>query len=208
MIRHIGLSLAVALGISTEMASQTLAERSSISVSVGGETGLGDEFKGSGPFTGANYEFRVGRFFSIDAGQDTWLPAGRTAVPFSFLPGPTGGTISPILLSTTVTGVTVPVSTRFVTTAFHGTVRGILPLAKGRVELFAGIGPGYAWNLEGSPLPSGPIVDAEAGAQLALDKGQRFWLGAGIQYFLNFRHDEQEWLASSASFTFRFGRKR
>jgi hypothetical protein len=85
-------------------------------------------------------------------------------------------------------------------------VRGILPVSNDRVEFFVGIGPGYVWNLERSPVPSGVVFDFEAGGRVAIDKRRRFWVGAGSQFFANFRHDEQQWLATTASFTFRFGR--
>ena len=207
MIRSIFICLA---GLSA--AAHCLDAQSSVTLSVGGETPLGsqDPFRaGSGAAFGADYEFRFAKYFAVDAGDETWLPSGYTFAH--------AGVVSVLYVGNTVTlvpvspteAVFVPVPTHLLSTAIHTTARGILPLRSDRIELYLGVGPGYAWNTGLSLYPRGGFVfDFEAGARFALDKRGRFWLGAGSQFFGNFSQDRQQWLASTAGLTYRFGRKR
>jgi|HubBroStandDraft_5_1064220.scaffolds.fasta_scaffold42837_3 hypothetical protein len=208
MIRSI-LTCLVALTASAHY----LDAQSSLTLSVGGETPLGSQDPlraGSGPAFGADYEFRFAKYFSVDAGDQTWLPSGYTIIRTADVSEVivTGNTVTFTPVSPTET-VAVPVPTHLLSTAIHATARGILPLRNDRVELYLGVGPGYAWNTGLSLYPrAGFVFEFEAGARFALDKPGRFWLGAGTQFFGNFSQDRQQWLEATAGITYRFGRKR
>ncbi|MBV9407114.1 MAG: hypothetical protein JO211_17330 [Acidobacteriaceae bacterium] len=192
-------------------AAYSVQAQSSLSFSAGGETPLGsqDPFRaGSGPAFSADYELRLAKYFSVDAGDQTWLPSGYTlahAGVVSILPGTNLIAYTPVSPAEVVF---VPVPTHLLSTAIHTTARGILPLRSDRIELYLGVGPGYAWNFGHSLYPhAGFVFDFEAGARFALDKQGRFWLGAGTQFFGNFSQQRQQWLESTAGITYRFGRK-
>ena len=179
--------------------AQSIADRSSITLGVGGETSLGTSFVRTGPAFNGDYELRLNRYFSVDMGQETWMPRGLSAAPESVLPG--------INLIGPPTGIVfVPIPTRRLSTASHTTGRAIVPFAHDRLELFMGAGGGYAWNLDRSPLPSGFVLEFEAGGRFALDNKKRFWFGASSQFFGNFSSNRQQWFATTANVGFRFGR--
>jgi hypothetical protein len=206
MIRSILVCL-----VALTAAAHYLDAQSSLTLSVGGETPLGsqDPFRaGSGPTFGADYEFRFAKHFSVDAGDQTWLPSGYTFSRSGAVEVNAGntGTFTPI---SPIEDVFVPIPTHLLSTAIHATARGILPLRDDRIELYLGVGPGYAWNTGLSLYPrAGFVFDFEAGARFALDTRGRFWLGAGTQFFGNFSQARQQWLEASAGITCRFGHER
>ena len=206
MFRFIAISVLTVV-IGAQAFAQNVAGSSTVTLSAGGETSLGTAFVRSGPAFNAGYEFRLSKHFAVDAGQETWLPAG-----YSSQLAPVFSGISPLAFNPVSTAPTpgafalVPVPTRRVSIASHVTGRALLPLAHDRVELFLGAGAGYAWNLAGSPLPSGFVVEFETGGRFAIDKRKRFWLGASSQFFGNFSANRQQWFATTADVGFRFGR--
>jgi len=205
MIRSILVCL-----VALTAAAHYLDAQSSLTLSVGGETPLGSQDPlraGSGPAFGADYEFRFAKYFSVDAGDQTWLPSGYTFSRYGVVEVYAGnGTFTPV---SPIEDAFVPIPTHLLSTAIHATARGILPLRNDRIELYLGVGPGYAWNTGLSLYPrAGFVFDFEAGARFALDKRGRFWLGAGTQFFGNFSQNRQQWLEATAGITYRFGRER
>ena len=95
----------------------------------------------------------------------------------------------------------------------------LLPLARGRIEIFGGIGgvyfqptiflrPGTAYVRRGVPYvqPNSWLTQASFGGRAALDPEHHFWLGASTYYLTNFADKTRRWSSSSADFTVRFGR--
>ncbi|MBV8896149.1 MAG: hypothetical protein JO051_06545 [Acidobacteriaceae bacterium] len=207
MIRSILICLAGLTAV-----AHSLDAQSSVTLGVGGETPLGsqDPFRaGSGPAFSADYEFRFGKYFSVDAGEQTWLPSGYTILHSGVVSINSGANLITFTPVSPAEAVFIPVPTHLLSTAVHTTARGILPLRSDRIELYLGVGPGYAWNARRSLYPlSAFVVDFEAGARFALDRQGRFWVGAGNQFFGNFSQNRQQWLETTAGITYRFGRKR
>jgi hypothetical protein len=81
-----------------------------------------------------------------------------------------------------------------------------LPLARGRVELFGGIGGVYVPL--GSPytMPNAWLTQIKLGGRVALDPEHHFWLGTTAYYLTNFAEKTRQWGYGSADLTVRFGR--
>lgn len=101
--------------------------------------------------------------------------------------------------------------------SFGGNI--VLPLLRGRVEIFGGVGgvyhqptiflrPGTAYVRRGIPYvqPNSWVTQAQFGGRAALDPEHHFWLGASSYYLINFADKTRRWSSNSADFTFRFGR--
>jgi hypothetical protein len=84
-------------------------------------------------------------------------------------------------------------------------LKGILPLANNRLELFAGVGGAYAWNSEFSGRLNGSLAQASLGGRLALDRGHRFWLGTTLRGSSNFGSGRQAWVPLTIDLGIRFG---
>ena len=95
----------------------------------------------------------------------------------------------------------------------------VLPLARGRVEIFGGFGgvyyqptiflrPGTAYVRRGVPYvqPNSWVTQAEFGGRAALDPEHHFWVGASSYHLINFADKTRRWSSNSADFTIRFGR--
>ncbi len=87
-------------------------------------------------------------------------------------------------------------------------LRGILPLANGRAELFAGAGGAYTWLSNESQFykPSRALVQANAGGRVALDRRRRFWLGVTARFYRDVGRPTVEWSSVAGDLGFRFGR--
>ena len=92
-------------------------------------------------------------------------------------------------------------------------VRGVLPVWRNRVEIFAGAGGVYEryFALEGTIVGQisrdGWGGQASGGASIALDRRRRFWLGGSSYFFFantnnGFSHDR--WVTATGDFGFRF----
>jgi hypothetical protein len=88
---------------------------------------------------------------------------------------------------------------------FGGNV--VFPMARGRVELFGGIGGVYVSFPFQSPYArlNSWVTQAKFGTRVALDREHRFWIGATTHYQTNFADKTRQWGYGSADFTIRFG---
>jgi hypothetical protein len=152
--------------------------------------------KGGPTFTG-NYEYRLWKYLAVEGGVDTLLPSVQYLQQFSVItPGQN-------LVSFVQTGY-LPASDRSRVTLLTYGFKGILPLAKNRLELFAGFGGAYAWNSEYSGSLNAALGQASLGGRLALDRGHHFWLGTTLRGYTNLDH--QTWAPLTINLGIRFGR--
>ncbi len=156
------------------------------SVYIGGGFGMprGDmrQFMASSGLVRFGYGYRVGRYFQVDLSWDVvWRAAGIGITQQSL-----------------VGEIRITDSEHFV--PFGGRV--ILPLAKNRLEFFAGGGGAYLRYEEDADIPGAHVygnsyVDYDcpsctsrdgwgyygnAGANIALDRRQRVWVGVEVRY--------------------------
>jgi hypothetical protein len=151
--------------------------------------------KGGPAFT-ANYEYRFLKYLAAEIGTDVLLPSGKALVQsYSILPGTNQVTYVPC----PTCGVLVSGTSR-VSLLSYG-FKGILPLASGRVELFAGVGGAYGWNSRFSGSLNSAFGQASIGGRVALDSDHRFWLGATFRGYDSFGSRRQIW----APLTFELG---
>lgn len=86
----------------------------------------------------------------------------------------------------------------------------------GRVEVFTGYGGQEAWLPDGAPRPGRRattyndawLTQAQAGANVAVDHKQRFWLGGTAKYLQNYgsgKAGREHWNSFGANAMFRFG---
>lgn len=101
-------------------------------------------------------------------------------------------------------------STRERVTLMPFGLRGVVPVAGGRAELFAGVGGAQLWSSEynlGQPYyGSNFLFHLNGGARIALDRAQHFRLGPTVRYYRDVGRPTQQWLSLSADFSYRFGR--
>jgi hypothetical protein len=86
-------------------------------------------------------------------------------------------------------------------------LRGILPVANNRGELFIGTGGAYYWRATDIDYSSasGTLWQANAGARLALDRGRRFWLGTTLRLYRDTGRPTQAWVSVTGDLGFRLG---
>ena len=113
--------------------AQDAVHTSTVTLSVGGEFANGRVGEFSGPAFNGNYEFRWWKYIALEAGVDTFLPAAQSYIYEDFIYSGTNLTnyYSP------GSGIFIPESGRTRVTLLPFGVKGILPLANGRLELFA-----------------------------------------------------------------------
>ena len=169
---------------------------STVTLSVGGETPPRNEFGESlGPVFTGNYEYRLRKYWAVEAGVQNMLPS---TTHYEFIGVPTGTSI----LYQQFCCFFVPDRTRVTLLPFG--FRGILPVSGGRVELFAGLGGAYAWH-SGYSYENAWLLQTSAGGRVALDKQHHFWLGTSGRFFNNFGPNRQQWLSWTADLGLRFG---
>lgn len=157
-----------------------------------------------GPAFRGNYEYRLLRYLAVEGGADFLLPATQEYDVFTVATlGPDGAFSfnspgNPFLISTSKIGFS---RVAFLT---YG-LKGILPLARQRVELFAGLGGAYEWNSEFSFLNTS-LAQASVGGRLAVDKGRHFWLGTTLRGIATFGAGRQYWAPLTFDFGVRLGR--
>lgn len=161
---------------------------------------LPDLQKGGPAFTG-NYEYRLSKYLAVEGGTDILLPSGESFIQLASIPA--GQNV--ITYTPGCTACVVPVSGRSRVTLLTYGFRGILPLAKDRLELFAGVGGAYAWNSEFSGQLNSAFAQANLGGRLALDRGHRFWLGTTLRGFSSFGPGRQAWVPLTFDLGIRFG---
>ncbi len=175
---------------------------STITLSAGGEVPTRNDFgESSGPVFSGNYEFRILKYLSLEAGVNTMLPKTENFQAFSVLNGANliqTGQCAPCLL------VIQPARTRVTLVPFG--LKAILPVRSDRVELFAGGGGAYAFHADFGNFRDAMLIQANLGGRVALDQGHHFWLGTSGHFYSNFGSARQEWATWSADFGIRFGR--
>jgi hypothetical protein len=87
-------------------------------------------------------------------------------------------------------------------------VRGVVPLARGRVELFAGPGAVHVWSSQfeltsGFQAPSW-LLGIDAGGRMAIDRKHRFWIGPTVRYSRDGGRPTEEWVSLTGDFGVRF----
>lgn len=87
-------------------------------------------------------------------------------------------------------------------------VRGIVPLAGGRIELFAGPGVVHVWSSQ-SELTTGfqaPrwLLGIDGGARIAIDRKHRFWIGPTVRYSRDGGRPTEEWVSLTGDLGVRF----
>ena len=86
--------------------------------------------------------------------------------------------------------------------------RGILPLAHGRVELFAGPSAAHLWSsayelTEGYLSPRW-LFEVDGGGRVAIDRHRHFWIGPTARFTRDIGRPTQEWVSLTGDFGFRF----
>jgi hypothetical protein len=141
----------------------------------------------SGPGLRAGYEFRISKYVAADGG---WTAA--------WMPG----------LECSRFGCTHPTNEmRFLD---YG-VRGVLPLAAGRVQLSVGLGGGYVWFDKASGdsyYYNGSLFQYSGRATVAVGSGGHWRLGFSLRTWRDLGRPIQQWLATSGGISYGFGRIR
>ena len=185
--------------------AQDSSQSSTVTLSVGG-TGGGY----GGPTFNGRYEYRFFKYLAGEAGVDTMLPSFFSYQVVPIFSIQSGAFPTPIY-SSTQTGYTYfPFQNRDRVTMLPFGVKGILPLANGRVELFLGVGGAYVWNSH-SFSGSAWREQTSIGGRVALDRRRRFWVGTTWRFFgdlgnLSNRYvTDYNWYTGTADIGFRFG---
>jgi hypothetical protein len=160
-----------------------------------------------GPAFNGRYEYRLWKYFALEAGVDTLLPEIHRIVPFPVI---SSGVVLVGSGSNCPVCVFVPESERTRVTILPFGAKGILPVANGRVELFVGIGGAYGWNSGYSgQYANALLAEANLGGRFALDQKRRYWLGTSARGYStgysNYGPNRQTWLSWTVDFGLRFG---
>jgi hypothetical protein len=158
------------------------------------------DFQRGGPTFTGNYEYRLSTYLAVEGGTDILFPSIKYWQPPAVIPPGQNLLIGP--------GCSVcpfPISDRSRVTLLTYGLKGILPLARNRVELFAELGGAYAWNSELGGHLNAFLGQASLGGRLALDSGHRFWLGTTLRGFTNFGSSKQAWVPLTLDLGIRFG---
>ncbi len=139
------LAFVLALLSCSILQGQDATHTSTVTLSAGGDVASYNwSGQGGGPSFSGTYEYRLWKYFAVEAGVNTILPS-RTGYGQIFSIFPSGTNLS--LNSANPLNYSVyPYHTRDVVTLLPFGFRGILPLSSGRLELFAGFGGAYAFN--------------------------------------------------------------
>lgn len=163
------------------------AERSTVSLGAGLGIPAGGYLTGSfstNVSLGASYEFRLSRYLAPEVGVASLLPRA---------------------LNNSEYGIS---SSRENVTLLSLGIRGILPLADGKAELFAG--PGVArlfsssYELTGSYQAPSFLFELATGARVAVDRRHRYWFGPTVRFARNGGRPTEEWVSLTADFGIRF----
>lgn len=87
-------------------------------------------------------------------------------------------------------------------------LRGVLPLARGRVDLSLGVGGGYIWFDWASGdtgYYNGSLFQYSGKAAIALNRSGRWHLNLTARVYRDLGRPIQQWLATSAGISYRFG---
>ena len=160
--------------------------------------------KGGAAFTG-NYEYRLFRYLAVEGGTNILVPSGQSIGRVAVISaGQNLVSLTPSTCSP-VCSVMVAGGRSQITLLTYG-VKGILPLASDRLELFAGVGGAYGWNSEFNGSLNSAFAQASLGGRFAVDRGHRFWIGTTLRGFNSFGPGRQAWVPLTFDFGIRFGR--
>jgi len=191
----------------TSVLGQDSSRSSTVTLGVGGSGGG----YGGPAFTG-RYEYRFFKYLAGEAGVDTTLPS---VFSYQYVPifSISSGTFPTTIYSSTQTGYTYfPFQNRDRVTMLPFGIKGILPLANGRVELFLGAGGAYVWSSRRFSAVSAWREQTSIGGRVALDRHRRFWVGTTWRFYgdlgnLSNRYvTDYNWYTGTADVGFRFGR--
>ncbi len=155
--------------------------------------------KGGPAFT-ANYDYRLLKYLAAEVGTDILLPSGKAYVQSASILS--GQNLIPSVSNCPSCTVLVSGTSR-VSLLSYG-FKGILPLANGRVELFAGVGGAYGWNSVLGGSRDSAFGQASLGGRLALDRDHRLWLGATLRGYDSFGSGHQAWVPLTFELGIRF----
>jgi hypothetical protein len=87
-------------------------------------------------------------------------------------------------------------------------VRGIVPVARDRAELSAGVGGGYIWYDRGSSNSylNGSLLQYSGRVAAPVNPRRRIWIGITFRAWRDLGRPTQQWLSTTADVTYRFGR--
>ena len=87
-------------------------------------------------------------------------------------------------------------------------LRGIVQIARDRVELSAGVGGGYIWYDQGSSNSylNGSLLQYSGRVAAPLNSRRRLWVGVTVRVWRDLGRPTQQWLSTSGDLTYRFGR--
>ena len=182
------LSIMILAGVCLH--AQSSAARHTLELSATGVFPVGgykaDEYS-AGPGLRAGYEFRIAKYVAADGGwTGAWMP-GTECSRF---------------------GCTHPRDEmRFLD---YG-LRGVLPLAAGRVELSVGVGGGYIWFDRASGdnyYYNGSLFQYSGNATVAVGHSGHWRLGFSMRTWRDLGRPIQQWLSTSGGISYGFGRLR
>ena len=193
--------------------AQDPVHSSTVTFSAGGNVDSYNHFgEGGGPSFAGAYEYRLWRYFGLEAGVNAILPTKQGFEFPAIFSITSQGTATSFFTGTQpINTVAIPVQTRTVVTMLPFGIRGILPLAQGKLELFAGFGGAYEFNggvhaLNGrGDDANGMLGQASAGARYALDHRRHYWVGTTVRGYSNASYGKQSWVTWTADFAIRFG---
>jgi hypothetical protein len=183
---------------------QDALHTSTLTLGVGGMPySYNSDLQKGGPAFTANYEYGLTKYLAVEGGTDILLPSGESFEQLTVIPA--GQNLIAVTGEPGCTACVVPVSERARVTLLTYGLKGVLPLARNRVELFAGLGGAYGWNSEFSGHLNAAFGQASLGGRLALDRGHRFWLGTTLRGLTNFGSGRQAWVPLTFDLGIRFG---
>jgi hypothetical protein len=160
-----------------------------VAVGAGAAFAAGGELTGAyhrGPSVTGEYEFGLHRFLAATVGVENYLLNVDQCTRFGCTQARERFTFMPFGL------------------------RGILPLAGGRTELFVGTGGARLWSTNytfGSSFNANKILwQANGGFRVALDRARHFRLGPVFRLSRDLGRPTQQWLSITGELSYRFGR--
>jgi hypothetical protein len=84
-------------------------------------------------------------------------------------------------------------------------LRGIVPVAAGRVELSAGLGGGYIWYGPDDSYYNGSLLQYSGKATVAIDHHKHFRVGFTIRTWRDLGRPTQQWLSTTLSVVYGLG---
>lgn len=138
----------------------------------------------AGPGLRVGGELRLARYLAADAGwTGAWLVKGNCDPHGCFYP-------------------------RYENKLLDYGLRGVLPLAGGRVELSIGVGGGYIWYdklSDDSFFGNGSLFQYSGKAAVALDRGGHWRVNFTVRTWRDLGRPIQQWLSTAAGISYGFG---